>query len=328
VRLVLLLLCALLSGGCATRYVVGAAGPQAYYQTAWPMHDVSRDLESAFRSVKRIQSTGYYDTFRFGIQDSVTREALRLPATYRRALERSTFEHTKAGTATAIARHGRNMRFITNAHVPRMPDTVISYFDAPAGRPRHVESVAILRTQTNIIVGVPGASQFRVTASDSASDLALLGVEVDGSMLPGVPVLRIRAGDPARLSWGSFVYVLGYPRGYMMVTRAIVSNPGQGRDDSFLLDGLFNRGISGGLVLAVRGDTGELEWVGLANAASAQSELVLVPERRTVYEQGILLPYEGRLFVEEIRRIDYGITFTVPMAAIERFLRTAGYPLP
>ena len=32
-------------------------------------------------------------------------------------------------------------------------------------------------------------------------------------------------GDASRLTWGSFVYVLGYPQGYPMVTRGIVSLP-------------------------------------------------------------------------------------------------------
>jgi hypothetical protein len=86
------------------------------------------------------------------------------------------------------------------------------------------------------------------------------------------------------------------------------------------VDGLFNRGISGGLILAVRGDTGRLEWVGMASGASAQAEHMLMPEQREIEEAGMLLPYEGRLYIERASRIDYGITFSVPMTAIQRFL--------
>jgi S1-C subfamily serine protease len=189
--------------------------------------------------------------------------------------------------------------------------------------------VAILRARANVILGVPGASQFRVTHADSLVDVALIAVDVDeGLPETALPVLRLRPGDAGRLSWGSFVYVLGYPRGHPMVTRAIVSNPRSGAENSFLLDGLFNRGISGGLVVAVRGDTGQLEWVGVATGASAHVEQVLVPEHRVIDEQGVLLPYTGRLFIEETRRIDYGITFSVPINAVQRFLREAGQPLP
>jgi hypothetical protein len=49
-----------------------------------------------------------------------------------------------------------------------------------------------------------------------------------------------------------------------------------------------------------------------------------MPERRDVREEGVLLPYEGRLYLERTARIEYGITFSVPAAAISRFLRDAG----
>jgi hypothetical protein len=330
-RSVLLAAAVLLAGQAActsTRYVSGL-GSQAYYQTAWPLHDTSRQLEEIFRSVKRVQVTGFYETFQFAPEDRVTRAALRSADTYRRARDRFAFDHAKAGTATAISRVDRALHLMTNAHVTRMQDTVVAYFDSATHNGRFIESVAILRRQSNVIVGVPTASEFRVVASDTVADIALLTVELDPAVPEhAVPALRVRAGDPGRLSWGSFVYVLGYPRGHMMVTRAIVSNPRQATDNSFLLDGLFNRGISGGLVLAVRGETGELEWVGLAMSASAHAELVLAPERRSIDEQGVLLPYQGRLFIEEVRRIDYGITFSVPATAVTRFLRASRMPVP
>jgi hypothetical protein len=75
----------------------------------------------------------------------------------------------------------------------------------------------------------------------------------------------------------------------------------------------------------VRGDSGQLEWVGMASAASAQTEFVLMPEQADVRESGMLLPYEGRLYMEQIMRIDYGITFSVPMTSIRRFLQASGY---
>jgi hypothetical protein len=329
--LLMALCCTALLGGCSTRYVATEHGPQAYYQTGFPLRDTSRDLEQAFRSVKRIQITGIYETFHFTIDDGVTAADLRVPSTYDRATERFTFDHAKAGTATIIARTGNALRLITNEHVTRMPDTVIAYYDDRRSnrRPadRRVESVAILRARTNVIVGIPEATQFRLVARDSVVDVALITVDIDpGDYRQQLPVLPVRQGDPSRLAWGSFVYVLGYPRGFQMVTRAIVSDPRRDRDHGFLLDGLFNRGISGGLVLAVRGDTGELEWIGLAMSTSAQLEHLLVPDRAGVDEQGILLPYQGNLFSEQVSRIDYGITFSVPMTAITRFLRTVEPP--
>jgi hypothetical protein len=108
-----------------------------------------------------------------------------------------------------------------------------------------------------------------------------------------------------------------------MVTRGIVSEPNRTADHAFLMDGLFNRGISGGLILGVRGDTNELEWVGLAASAAGGAEYRLTPERRLVEEEGLILPYEGPVYLERLARIDYGITFAVPSTAVLRLLRQA-----
>lgn len=322
--------CALAVAGCTRQYVVSDAGPQAYYQTAFPIRDTSAELERIARSVRRIGITSTYTTYRFAREDSITDAAARAPATLARALERYTFDHSKTGTATIIAASPAGLTLLTNDHVTRTPDTLIVHFgDRPDGRPvagrgGFVESISIRNSQRNVVLGLPEALPFSVFARDSASDLALIRVNLAGAdRRPNIHVLRATMGDAARLSWGSFVYVLGYPKGYRMVTRGIVSDPGYAPDDAFLLDGLFNRGISGGLILAVRGDTGMLEWVGIASTAAAETEFRLVPEIRDVGEDGVLVPYEGRFYLEQASRIEYGITFPVSSTAIRRFMRIA-----
>lgn len=327
----LLICCAMpLAAGCTRQYTVSDTGPQAYYQTGFPIRDTSMELERIARSVRRIGITGSYTTYRFAREDSVTDASVRDPATLARARERYAFDHSKAGTATIIATNPLGMTLLTNDHVTRTPDTLIVHFgDRPDGRQAaarrgHVESISIRHRQHNVVLGLPEALPFTIVARDSANDLALIRVSLaDADERPGIHVLRATMGDAARLSWGSFVYVLGYPKGYRMVTRGIVSDPGYKDDDAFLLDGLFNRGISGGLILAVRGDTGALEWVGVASTAAAQTEYKLVPENREVQEEGLLVPYEGRFYLEQSARIEYGITFPVSSTAIRRFLRTA-----
>jgi S1-C subfamily serine protease len=326
---------AALLAACGGRpYVVTDYGPQAYYQTAYPQFDTSVQLERIFRAVKRIQVTGIYTTYRFEPSAAVTLADLADEATLSRAVERTSFDHSKAGTAAVIRRLGAQVTLVTNEHVTALPERIVTYFEPPGGseRPpagRHVETVSILVVRTNIVTGLPGSRPFEVLARDSIRDIALLQVQLtpEESNRP-IDVLRVRQGDPARLGWGSFVYVLGYPRGYRMVTTAIVSDPRYGRENEFLLDGLFNRGISGGIILAVRGDTGELEWVGMARAASGDPEITLVPEERNIEEDRVPIPYHGRLYAERIVRIDYGITFAVPMTSIQRFLDAAARSTP
>lgn len=315
--------------GCSRPYIMTDRGPQAYYQTGHPVQDVSRDLERIARSVKQIQIMLEYDVFRFAFPDSITESDVRTRQTYARATEKLSIEHTVRGTAAVFARRGNRVELITSDHVTRVPDTVIVYYGEPgnvertsARAPRYVESVAIKTRQLNLVSDLADAPVFEVIARDSVADVALIGAKLEGEPRAGIEILDVPAGDPSKLVWGSFVYVLGYPHGFKMVTRGIVSDPNRGRDHSFMLDGLFNRGISGGLILAVRGDTGALEWVGMARAASANHELILSPERRRLSDEGMSLPYEGRLYIEQVPRIVYGVTFAVSMTAIQRFLRT------
>jgi S1-C subfamily serine protease len=322
---------AALTGGCAPRYVVTDAGPQAYYQTAYPFRDVSTELERIFRSVKRLQVTAYYTTYRFAADARITDDDLRSRATFARAVEQFSFDHSKSGTAAILSRTATGLTLLTNDHVARTPDTIVVHFgsgrEPRRGQPRYVESVTVRTSQRNLVLGLPDAFAFRVISRDSANDIALLAVDLPRDFDRPVHVLAVPQGDAGRLAWGSFVYVLGYPRGYGMVTRGIVSSPNRGPDNAFLIDGLFNRGISGGLVLGVRGETGALEWVGMATAASAQVEFLLHPEQRVIDEEGLLLPYEGRLMIERSPRIDYGITFPVTITTIRRFLRSASHLL-
>jgi S1-C subfamily serine protease len=328
-------LAALLTGCASAGYVMTDRGPQAYYQTGYPVQDTSREIERILRSVKRIQVTGSYTTYRFAEEDSITEGDVRQQATYRRAIESYSFHHSKAGTAVITARTTGALRLLTSEHATRLPDTIIVHYEEPRGTrtsrqaPRHVESVSIKVAQLNVVLDLPDVLQFRVVSSDRTRDIALIGVDLTGieNVLSAHP-LRVRYGDPSQLVWGSFVYVLGYPRGFKMVTRGIVSDPGSRPDNAFLVDGLFNPGISGGMILAVRGETGELEWVGMARAASSQRETLLLPELREGAEDGMLLPYDGRLYMEQVSRIDYGITFSVPMTQIERFLRSTAEARP
>jgi hypothetical protein len=318
-----------LAASCTRQYLVSDAGPQSYYQTGFPIRDTSEELERIVQSVHRIGVTAYYTTYRFAREDSVTESMVRDPRTLERAREQYTIDHSKAGSASILALDERGVTLLTAHHITRTPDTLVVHFRdvrgaTDAGRP--VESISIRTRQENFVSGLPGRAPFRVVAADSGIDLALIRADLPGAdRWPGLRVLRTSMGDASRLTWGSFVYVIGYPRGYRMVTRGIVSDPGYAADDAFLLDGLFNRGISGGLILAVRGDTGALEWVGIARASAAQTEYRLMPERRDASEEGLLLPYEGQLYMELASRIEYGVTFPVPATAIRRFLQSARY---
>jgi hypothetical protein len=105
-----------------------------------------------------------------------------------------------------------------------------------------------------------------------------------------------------------------------MVTRSIVSNPNWDGRGGFISDGLWNEGISGGLILAIRGGTGDLEAVGLARAGAAMTELRLQPDTLSTPSGGETRRYEGMLYIESVLRIQYGITLPVSMTVVMGFL--------
>jgi hypothetical protein len=232
--------------------------------------------------------------------------------------------------------------FLTAAHAVFRPDTVVEYFGSGSSDPRRagsaerrIRSVSIKTGQVNWVLGLPGVRAFDVLAWDADEDVALIGFPIrqaDG--LERARPMRLLAGDPADLVAGAFVYVLGYPGGYRMVSHG-VATPADDGTDGFVIDGNWNQGVSGGAILAVRGDGAALEWVGMARAAAAVREQRLVPPDGVMDEHDPAIPYEGPVFLQETLRIQYGVTLSVPMTDIRRFveenresLRRQGYQVP
>lgn len=339
--------------GC-TRYVAvdPAAGPQAYYQTAYPMQDMSVELERTLASVVRIHAEAWYDRYVFMDGDVfvASQPAEASAELLSRAVDTVAWNRTAAATAVIVASSRERLTLLTADHAIDFPDEVVQYFESPeragvaAGDEGSIESISIKVRESFAMVTPSQVEPFEVLARNGVDDLALLGVVLPPEPQPGgvpvvaprslAPVLPMADGDPSRLSWGSFVYFLGYPSGLRMVTRGIVSEPDQ-RDGSFLVDGLWNEGMSGAPILAVRGDGAGLEWIGIARAAAATSEPRLVAEEAAERTQNPRRPYAGPIFLRRVQEIRYGISFSVPVNVIRRFvdrerarLTDLGYPTP
>jgi len=325
--------------GC-THFVPVDRLPQAYYQTATPAQDMSGALETAMRAVKRIRVTGTYDNYRFAPGDQPMEGDLLTSDVLARATDTFQSSTSREASAVQIARAGLKVTLLTNQHPIQFPDTVVEYQEIPEGAPstgpRWIESVSVLRSRYNMVADSLAVLRFEVLIEDPRADLALLGVVYPADAPPwALSILRAPLGGSERLSWGSFVYVLGHPGGYDMVTRGIVSDPGRGPSSAFLIDGLWNEGMSGGPILAVRGEDGTLEWVGIARAAAGRTEQQLVPDPEFVSAGEERMLYRGHIYIEEVQRILYGISFSVPTAAIRDLtnrsrprLRARGWPLP
>lgn len=328
--------------GCV-RYVESVRGPEPYYRSRFPAGDPSGQLRTMLESVRQIRTTAYYRTYEFDRETAPAEGAPIDEELFARARDTVDADVSRRATGVVVGGSGRRALLLTANHVVHFPDTLVERFGGTAGdrstgaAAGKIRSVAVLTRRVDWVVGLPALDPFEVLASDGRSDLAFLGVEYDEGEAPAeVPVLGASPGDPDRLSWGSFVYVLGYPAGYPMVTRAIVGDPGTASDrpGSFTVDGVWNRGMSGGLILAVRSEGDTLEWIGTARAAAFELEHRLVPEEGAGEAADPSVPYRGSVYLEEEERILYGIGLSTSVEAVRRFadehrarLRDLGYEL-
>ena len=334
------LLIALWAGGC-TQYGGEGLPPQAYYRTGSPRRDVSDDLERILESVVQIRVVAKYVTYVFSSEEAPTVGQLRRSMALERAESARTLDRSRTATAVLVSRSNRRLLLLTAGHAVHVPDSVAEFFgdeggelaDAPAST--RVRSVGILGSRENFVVGLPGLEPFRVLVHDAERDLAFLGMQYPRDAdLTHLKVLSVEPGDSRRLSWGSHVYMLGYPAGYRMVTQGIVSDPEADLTASFVVDGLGHEGMSGGPIFAVRGDDESLEWVGVARATPVAMEEELVPEK-DLEVRDPWIPYKGPIYLRPVSRPHLGITLSRSIRQIRAFadenrdrLRELGYAPP
>jgi len=238
-----------------------------------------------------------------------------------RATDTGMYHRTASGTAIVIHRTPSQVALVTSAHVVAFPDTVVSYHISPEND-RSIRSLSVKVRQANYVPDVPGADRMEVLVLDEDRDVALLGQAVPDLPAGSVPVIDFPVGTVRDLQWGSEVYVFGYPAGTRMMTRALVSKTSRERKYVFLTDANFNRGFSGGLVLAVRDGLPHFEWVGIATASAASTEVTVVPpDSLKVIEDDLERLYEGPLVLRQTKRLSYGITTCTTVDAIVDVLR-------
>lgn len=293
------------------------------YDSEFPYRNCSKELRAIGETIKLINSIAYYESYVFD-ESSRVREFMLNPTFIEQHARRVIYyNNSTSGTATVILHQDRRLALLTCAHIVDFPDTVLSYFPTEQGRIGfYVQSVAVKERQSNYVADLRDVSELDIIEIDQEADIALLGavspVETD---FP-IPVFHYPLGSARQLEWGSFIYLIGFPRGYKMITRGIVSDPNRNKRGDFLIDALFNKGCSGGLVLAVRDGVPNFELVGIARSAAAEFDYVIRPSKQfDISKHDIHLPYRDELFPDQTATIQYGVTHVVPIEAIVDFIR-------
>lgn len=294
------------------------------YDSEFPYKGCSQQLEEISETVHMLNSIAYYRTYTFGPEERVIKEQLT-PAILA-AKEKSAVyvNSTASGTATVVYYQDRQIALLTCAHIIDFEDTVHSYHISESRRPTpYLKTVAVKEKQTNYCAVLPDGGEVDIVAFDRTNDIALVGRRFTTDPPQPLRVFTYPQGKARDLEWGTFVYLFGYPSGYKMVTKGIISSPNKDRRGTFMVDAMFSRGFSGGIALAIRDGIPNFELVGIIKLVSARSSYVLTPSRENgdvVYDPAV--PYHGDVYVERKTEVESGITQAVPVEAIRDFIRS------
>lgn|GEM_PF-344057 len=326
ISLPLLILSVSCSGSSGTLDRTGSvsapAEPSGIYRNHANSTIVSNQIRESFQSIKRVQATLYYRTYHFGEDNLPTHSDLRQMPPEELAVEFTSDNHSVTGTAVAVTRTRNAFLLLTAAHIVTAPDTLWHYVDpSEPAESRAIEAVSVKVRSTYLLIGSDFVLPFNIVSMDEQRDLALLSVPLNGVNPARLKALEILAGDSDDLQWGDMVYTIGFPKGNRMITTGVISRPEWTPGNRFIIDSSFNRGFSGGVVLAVRNRPSGLEWVGMLISVSAESEYLLTPGSMTADEFQPELPYNDPAFVERFIRINYGIGYMIGITEIISFFR-------
>jgi len=292
------------------------------YDSEFPYRNASQQLEEIANSVKMLNYIAYYKAYYFDENQNMSVDDLQDNKIINQAKDEQYFNETVSGTATIIFYDGIKVGLLTCAHIGSYPDTLYNYFESSSEKnQRIVKNMAIKVREHYFVNEIPGEIDFEVIATDKKRDLAILSKRATNDPFLRIKPLKYPIGESSNLELGSFVYIIGYPMGHKMITRGIVSNRRDNESDSFLIDALFNRGFSGGIILAIRDGVPNFELVGMAKSVSAKNQYFLTPSPlndQSDYEANI--PYTGDIYMKKFEDINYGITYTISTDEILEFL--------
>ncbi|MFQ6673961.1 MAG: serine protease [Fidelibacterota bacterium] len=321
--LTVMMMVSLLLVSCAPRIIRVPITTDAdgEYDAQFPVGDASRELQEISLSTRQIHSISYYKSYVFPPESKITASDIRNIPLKQTDTRIDYFNNSVYGTATIIYHRGDHIALLTCAHIVVSPDTLLSYLSA--GGQEYLESISVKIDESHSVIDLPesGNPELEILGMDLSSDIAVLTAKLPRIPEAPIPVFSYPIGKSGELKWGTFVYLIGYPMGFKMITRGVTSLPDSKKTGSFLMDVPFNEGMSGGIVLALRDGVPNFELVGMAKSVSANFTRVLSPEEEKKGHINPRIPYTGHTFVRQLSHINYGVTFTTSSEEILKFFR-------
>ena len=294
------------------------------YDSEFPYRGCSAQLERISESVKMISCIAYYKSWVFPLEAKVRIEDIRDPFFKEKAEKEVYLNQTASGSATIIYYQNKRIALLTCAHVVDFSDTIITFYHGDDRKQTEfIQSIAVKDRQSNYVAAIQGVHNLEILSFDRENDLAIIGQRIESPVESGISVFKYPIGKAKELEWGAFVYLFGYPAGYRIVTKAIVSSPNRDKYGSFLTDAVFSRGFSGGIVLAIRDGVPNFELVGMMKLVPGHQQYYLTPAKEgEQVEFDPNVPFKGMTYAESRTDIIYGIAPAIPAELIVDFLQT------
>ncbi|MBN2614950.1 MAG: trypsin-like peptidase domain-containing protein [Bacteroidales bacterium] len=282
---------------------------------------IAEGLERLSASVYRVTVIAFYDVYTLSGDVPVYRDQLSQMKLKRTAIAHDVIHRTVLGTAIPVYYDENTAGFLTCAHVVTFPDTAVSYYDTnvnSSGK-KAIKSIAVKLRQQNYISDLLGEN-VTVVAIDRDHDIAFLKMNIKPDD-PHPVLFPFLPGNSASLNWGEKLYILGFPQGKKMVTSALYSKPVSSKFAFFLMDAVLNRGFSGAPVVVYNNQPPYFKWVGMASSIASQDMTYLVPDfsEQATYNTSEL--YQGPIKVNKAKMISYGISYSLSMEQIRRFVQ-------
>lgn len=293
------------------------------YDTEFPYKTCSKQIGEITKSIKKIHCIAEYKTYIIPMEAEITLDMIDKKILKQDNVIKKFDSESVIGTATVIYFDGKKIAVLASAHVVNYPDTIVGYYEGMNKNGKElVQTFSVKSRQLNYVRDLPISMNLEILAIDEDLDIVIMGQEIDPQKNKLVDVFSYPIGNSDELEWGSFVYIIGYPSGYQMITRGIVSTPGGSHKRNFLIDALFNKGISGGIVLAIKDGVPNFELVGMAKSVGASYENILIPEEENhIKKYNPNMPYDGNIYVKVQKEINYGVTYSVASNSIKDFIK-------
>lgn len=292
------------------------------YDSEFPYKSTSDELNKISETIQRVNTTAFYKIYLFDEKDNLILNDLKNKMLSDVASMEVLADNSSSGTAVTVHSENGNVALLTCAHTITFPDTIIAYkFDDFGFATNYIESISIKEKQVIYVAGFPEGSHVEILAIDNESDIALIGKKYGAQKGIFFPAFNYPLGKAKEVDWGTFVYLVGYPINFKIITKAIVSSPRRDEAGSFLVDAVINPGFSGGFVLAIRDGVPNFELIGMVQWVPEEEESLIYPENlKTKSSYNPVVPYEGNLYVRKHSSIRYGIAKVIPVERIMTFL--------